>query len=63
MGTKSIKLVSVNIELAKHLGLIGRVEYTKAPFVPYGVGILSALPVQSVRRAYYSGNEEVCENA
>ena len=97
-----IKLVSVNIELAKHLdlvraflekekpdvaclqeaykidlkefakefameavfgqmGLIGRVEYTKPPFFPYGVGILSALPIQDVQRRYYSGNEEIAK--
>lgn len=99
MGEDIIKLVSLNIELAKHLplvrtflekeepdiaclqevyeadfeelakelgmeavfgqmSLIGRVEYTKPPFVPYGVGILSALPIQSVRRAYYRDDEE-----
>lgn len=104
MGAKkdSIKLVSVNIELARHLdlvreflekekpdiaclqevyetdltkiaeefgmeavfgqmGLIGSGEYTKPPFVPYGVGILSALPIQSVSRPHYSGNEELAK--
>jgi len=99
MGKDVIKLVSLNIELAKHLdlvreflekqkpdiaclqevyeadleelakelgmeavfgpmGLMGRVEHTKPPFVPYGVGILSALLVETVDRVYYSGGEE-----
>lgn len=100
MGAKkdSIKLVSMNIELAKHLdaalsflkrekpnvvclqevyepdlamfareftmeasfgpmSLIGRVEYTKPPFIPYGVGMLSALPVQRVSLEYYRSDE------
>ena len=99
MGKDGIKLVSLNIELAKHLDLvraflekekpdiaclqevheadlqefakefgmeavfgqmssIGRVEYTKPPFEPHGVGILSALPIQSVQLSYYRGDEE-----
>jgi endonuclease/exonuclease/phosphatase family metal-dependent hydrolase len=99
LAENSIKLVSVNIELEKHLdrvraflkkekpdviclqevyeldlaefakefamksafgqmSLIGRGEYTKPPFAPYGVGILSALPMQEVRRAYYTGSEQ-----
>ena len=96
----TLKLVSLNIELAKHLdlvraflekekpdiaclqevheadlkdfskelemeaafgpmSLIGRgLEYTKPPFTPYGVGILSALPFQTVQLMYYRGDEE-----
>ncbi|MBI2098098.1 MAG: endonuclease/exonuclease/phosphatase family protein [Candidatus Wildermuthbacteria bacterium] len=102
MEKDSIKLISVNIELAKHLGLvraflekekpdiaclqevceadlkefakefemeavfaqmslIGKGEYTKPPFAPYGVGILSRLPIQSVQRPYYRGDEETAK--
>ena len=102
MEKDSIKLTSVNIELAEHLdlvraflekekpdivclqevceadlkelakklemeavfaqmSLIGKVEYTKPPFAPYGVGILSRLPIQSVQRPYYRGDEETAK--
>lgn len=99
LNDEVIKLVSVNIELTKHLdlvreflqkekpdvvclqevyesdlkdfakqlgmlevfaqmSLIGYGEYTKSPLFPYGVGILSALPIQGVWKTYYSGSEE-----
>ncbi|HEX9722241.1 MAG TPA: endonuclease/exonuclease/phosphatase family protein [Candidatus Paceibacterota bacterium] len=93
---EKIKLVSINIELDKHLDLvreflkkeqpdvvcmqevykqdlqdfgerlamqavfghmsnIGHIDYNKAPRDPYGVGILSALPVQKAWVEYYAG--------
>ena len=98
----SLKLVSVNIELDKHLDLvrgflakekpdvvclqevfeadldqlakefnmqavfgqmssIGKKDYNKPPFFPYGVGILSELSIKSRQKLYYSGSEEMAK--
>ena len=57
-------------DFAKELGMhsafapmsnIGKGEralYTMPPFFPYGVGILSALPIQDIQTPYYRGTEE-----
>lgn len=54
-------------ELAKELEMepvfgqmssIGRNVYLEPPFSPYGVGMLSALPIQDIQMSYYRGTEE-----
>ena len=98
----AIKLVSVNIEQAKHLdsvraflekekpdiaclqevyeedleelgkalgmktlfgqmNLMGRVTQTEPPFLPYGIGMFSLLPMENARRSYYRGSREAAE--
>ena len=102
MASDSIKLVSVNIEQAKHLDLVraflekerpdvaclqevyesdlkelgeylgmerafgqmnlmGRVTQTEPPFFPFGIGMLSLLPMKNVRHSYYRGSREAAE--
>lgn len=44
-----------------HMSNMGKGEramYTMPPFFPYGVGILSALPIQDIQTRYYRGTEE-----
>ena len=54
-------------EFAKEFGMkpvfapmsnIGKKVHTEPPFFPYGVGILSALPIQDIQTSYYRGTEE-----
>jgi len=94
-----IKLVSVNIEMDKHLdrvhaflerekpdviclqevfepdltefgknlgmevvfgqmNLMGRGNQMEAPYIPFGIGMLSSLPMGDVQRSYYQGDKE-----
>ena len=57
-------------ELGKALGmktlfgqmnLMGRVTQTEPPFLPFGIGMLSLLPMKNVRRSYYRGSREAAE--
>jgi endonuclease/exonuclease/phosphatase family metal-dependent hydrolase len=41
-----------------NIGKGERALYTMPPFFPYGVGMLSALPIQDIRMPYYRGTEE-----
>ena len=96
---EKIKLISLNIEMKKHLDLVqaflkkeqpdviciqevyeedlrdlgenlqmnvvfgqmvlmGRQNQMEPPLVPFGIGILSRLPMHTIGRAYYKGSEE-----
>ena len=37
---------------------IGKKVHTEPPFFPYGVGILSVLPIRNIQAPYYRGTEE-----
>ncbi len=40
------------------MALIGRRNFTEPPFMPWGIGILSGLPMRDIGRLYYFGEED-----
>lgn len=50
------KLLDMEYAFAPNV-LMGRMEPTEPPFVPFGIGMLSRFPLENIQRQYYHGEE------